>query len=300
MKTLEKVKELKHTINTKDIDGNDMIIKISLDDDCKNEHDDFSITATIFEKGKPHTDKYFIAAGCCHDDILKTRPDLKIFVDLHLCQSNGAPMCAIDNGFYHLQQSTYEVAKDYIRATDKEMETIIKTKNAEKLYFGLILFQLGIVKRWEAEAKKAIAILEKLTGLKYENNDQPRIDKIIDEETLKSISVKVKNGEYTNKATFERAEAQKEALNRKILLDLKKGRDKAIEDARNEYNVCCAIAKSGLSLDNFIYHKHSNEGVFNWKGYEKQITHKEFFDFVRTVDYTKLPKNVSFKMGDKK
>ena len=99
---------LRHKIVTTDIKGNPMYISIRLDDQCKNGHQDFAITATIYEKGKPQTDRNMIAGGCCHEEILKAHPELKIFVDLHLCDYSGAPMYAEENGFYHLRRMTKE------------------------------------------------------------------------------------------------------------------------------------------------------------------------------------------------
>lgn len=55
--------DLRHTIDTKDKDGNSMRIKIRLNDECKNGHQDFAITADVWEKGKPKTDRYCIMGG---------------------------------------------------------------------------------------------------------------------------------------------------------------------------------------------------------------------------------------------
>lgn len=87
--------DLRHTISTKDADGNPMTIKIRLNDECKNGHQDFAITGDIYQKGKPRIDKYFISVGCIHDEILKSAPELQLFVSLHLCDYKGIPMHAI-------------------------------------------------------------------------------------------------------------------------------------------------------------------------------------------------------------
>lgn len=54
----------------------------------------FSLTATGYENGRESF------GGCCHKEILAQRPDFKIIADLHLSDDDGAPMCAVSNGWY--------------------------------------------------------------------------------------------------------------------------------------------------------------------------------------------------------
>src|SRR5687767_13442779 len=124
--TIEIVNSLKHTIYTKDANGDILHIEIRLSDDCKNGHNDFAITASCYDKkGKGSTaDRYYLYGGCAHDDILKVHPDLKIFVDLHLADFRGVPMYAVENGFYHLTEGKLKVAQEHARATDSEFEVL--------------------------------------------------------------------------------------------------------------------------------------------------------------------------------
>lgn len=60
-----------------------------------------------------------------------------------------------------------------------------------------------------------------------------------------------------------------------------------------------AVLDAGISLKNAIYYNHSNELAFNWNDYEEKVTQEQFdkFDkFVNTVDKTKLPENITFKL----
>lgn len=127
IETIEKSNSLKHRIYTKDVNGDILHIGIRLNDECKNGHQDFAITASCYNKkgGGSTADKWFLYGGCSHDDILKVCPELQQFVDLHLCDYNGAPMYAEANGFYHLQEarkdpSKMEMAREYVRATTEE------------------------------------------------------------------------------------------------------------------------------------------------------------------------------------
>lgn len=92
------------TIKTHTVHGEPMHIHIRLSDSCKNGHNEFAITADIWHKGAHKlTERNIDRCGCCHEDILKKNPSLKLFVDLHLSDESGAPMNAVENGYYHLQ-----------------------------------------------------------------------------------------------------------------------------------------------------------------------------------------------------
>jgi hypothetical protein len=203
---------LKHNIETKDKEGNSMYIKIRLNDECKNGYQYFSITCDIYEKGKPKTDRYFISGGCCHDEILKAKPQLKIFINLHLCDYKGIPTYAVENGFYHLENgfnSTKTEDKnfkskfcEYYRITDGQFHKLSTSKN--KLQFALNLQNLGILEQWEQEANKAIKLLENwtettfLVDSKRTQFNAPKPEEI-EEENKKQIS-----GYYTPQAGQQR------------------------------------------------------------------------------------------------
>lgn len=53
------------------------------------------------------------------------------------------------------------------------------------------------------------------------------------------------------------------------------------------------ILDSGLSVDNYNDRK---EVVFNWLEYKDKISQDVFIDFLNNVDYSKLPKGITFKI----
>ena len=286
--TTEQSNSLIHTIDTNNSEVN-MRIKIRLNDECKNGHQDFSITATYWEVGKVRNNRNMIAGGCCHDEILKHRPDLQIFVNLHLCDFTGCPMYAVENGFYHLTNGFNNTKPNeanfkaefcsYYRITAEQFDILAQSEN--KLRYAINLQKLGILLQWMDEARQAILLLEQWTGKKFlidsvrTQYTAPTAEQIADEQAKENA------GYYLPSKIQERKDkAIQDAKNveyYKILTELGKAKKKA----QREYDVKKAVLDGGLSLDNFIYYSHSNEGCFNWKNYGEKVTEQQFADFVR-------------------
>lgn len=122
---------LKHGLRKLNID-------IRLNDECKNGHEDFSITGSYWSK----ENKGYEAdgGGCIHDTILAVRPELKIFVDLHLCDRKGVPMYAVDNGMYFLfKEKKYDYVKQHFMINDAELEVLKAQPDDDKEYFQYII-----------------------------------------------------------------------------------------------------------------------------------------------------------------
>lgn len=119
--------------------------------------------------------------------------------------------------------------------------------------------------------------------------------KLTDEErTL--IENRIKGGYYTSEAIQARKDQKKreeyEKKRNEIIADF----EKEIQKAENRKLVRLAVLDAGISLKNVIYYNHSNEIAFNWNDYEKKVTQEQFDKFINTVDKTKLPENITFKL----
>ena len=169
---METTNNLKHKISI--TEKSNCVISIRLNDECKNGHEDFSITADFWKLESPRTDGNWIMGGCCHEEILKFRPDLKIFVDLHLNDFRGYPMYYIQNAFFHLKNK-YNSAmtktrfmETYFVTPEQYDELLFKANTEDEFGFLLIKkFKNNLI--WEDLAKKAIEKLEKLTSLKFQS-----------------------------------------------------------------------------------------------------------------------------------
>lgn len=292
--------DLRHTINTT-WKGNPMEIKIRLNDECNNGHQDFSITATVWEKGKPRNDRNMLMGGCCHEAILQAKPSLKQFVSLHLCDYKGIPMHAGANGFYFLRNGFNNTKIDnplfpaeyceYYRISKEQFAELQKTENV--LQFSIALKELGILAQWEAEAKKAIEELERLTGTKFIIDSKRTQFVEPTEEELQEEAKKQASGYYTEAAREERKEAKKQAAFTKLRAEF----EAATQKAEIEYLAKYAILEAGGEevLKNCIYYSHSKEIAFNWKGYD-QLS-QETIDHVKKV--AKLPEGVTYSTKER-
>lgn len=73
--------------------------KVRFDDECKNGHNTFAITADILDM-RYRGERAFLGGGCCHDEIAKAFPELAPLIRWHLTSSDG-PMHYIANTVFH-------------------------------------------------------------------------------------------------------------------------------------------------------------------------------------------------------
>lgn len=275
------------------------IIKISLADECKNGHQDFSITGSIYEKGKALTDRNMISGGAIGDEIAKAFPELAIFNRLHLCDSDGIPMYAVENGFYHLKngfnsKSTGDLFKsefcDYYRLTPEQFDIVSKSEN--KIEYALLLQDLGILAQWKEEAKQAIKQLEKLTGDEFIYDSKKSQYNAPEIAQIEDFRQKKASGYFSDELKQKRAIETKESEQQKKINDLKATAQKDINAINTELNIKLYVLSCGLSIDNMIYYKHNNTLAFNWKNYGDTISESEYNYFVENIDYAKLPEGI--------
>lgn len=276
--------------------GNTRItVKIRLNDECKNGHQDFSITADGYKKINGRFYESF--GGCCYDEIKKYFPEYSIFVTLHLSTYKGIPMYAAENGFYHIKKDKMKKEKfcEYYRVTSDQYDILVKSENI--LEFSILLYELKVLEQWKKQADEGILLLEKLTGKtflidsKKEGYNKPSETEIIKFNELK------KSGYFSDENKEKRENEQREKEKEKQINDVISYANKKIDEIRKERDVKLYVLKNGLPIDNFIYYS-TNKAVFNWKSYDKKITIDEFKKFCDKIDYDNLPAGISFQMKE--
>jgi len=169
---------MKKTIRTKDKNGNTMFINIEL---CRTNHVYWSITADVYEKGKRIINKNLIHCGCVHDEILKAKPEFKIFVNLHLSDDNGIPMNAIENGFY-FYEIMYGIAKyhipevgdyekyrnvlmNHLRISESSVDKLIRSMEGKTEREAKVIFSSycgSLLDIWKMQSEEAKVMLNNL------------------------------------------------------------------------------------------------------------------------------------------
>lgn len=278
-----------------------MTVKISLADDCKNKICHFSITADIERQAKNGRWVYY-SGGCCHEEIKKHFPAFYQFINLHCCNHYGQETYAVENGIYYLVNNNLEYAKQYLRATDEEINTLKAIAATEdKQYFKYQLFALGIVDRWAQEANDAIKELERLCGCKWVNPYSPDEERFyikpLTGEELDQINDRIKSGHYTPAAIQDRAQQLAQEKRDKQRAEIISRYENSIKRAQQAQRVMLTVFDFGIDTDNVIYYDHSNILSFNWKNYGDKIPQEVFVDFVNNVDRSQLPEGIQFKFN---
>lgn len=296
-------------------------VQIRLNDECKNGHQDFSITGGIYgNQNGIKTDRSHLTSGCIHEEISQYFPEFKNFVDLHSCDYNGVPMYAVENGFFHLKEgfsnlkgkTQKEYFCDYYRVTGEQYDKLLKSENPTE--YAILLRELGVLNQWQKEADNAIKVLEGLTGTKFLIDSVRSQYKAPSEEEIKTFEDRKANGYYSDDAKAERMTNARKLKIEKMIEYITETKNKKVKDITEDAAVKIWLInkiektqtkREGLKLDfeaftdNSIYYNHTNKIGFNWKGYGKKVTKEQFQIFCDSLtesDFDKLPNGISFEL----
>ena len=257
--------------DSKEVNNTVVYVTISLDDECNNGHNTFSITGEVFQKGKPRTDGNMICCGCCHEKILEAFPEFKMFVDLHLSSSDGYPMYLGQNAAYLIRIGDDEKAINELRC-DVDTYDKIRPYYVDNLLFKKAIADYGLLDIWNEQAKKAISYLERLTGDEFvENKHVP----FFSEKETELID----GGSVTLESVLNKREIEKKEKRAKQIEEIDKKYSRRVKNAELEKKV--RLLMLDFDGDNWIWYSHSNTLCFNWKSYERKVTKQEVEDFMK-------------------
>lgn len=300
-------------------------IELSLADDCKNGHEDFSLTADIEEKGERGR-WVESGGGCCHDHILELMPELKPFADLHLCTWEGIPMHAAANGWYWLQGVRPEIADhekslgachggtgssakspqecrrifgEHFRVTDAEIDQILALFPRSEKELQIITEDMGLPVRWKSEAAAAIAQLEAWTGATFESKATRKTWEPVSQGERELYQHRKASGYYSPEQVAARDAERLAAAKAARIAELKADHQKGTWKLENKLAVALCLAERFTGNVNAIYYDHTSTVQFNWCNHEKLITREEFDQFSASVDWSKLPQGLNFAFQER-
>jgi hypothetical protein len=292
-----KTNDLRFTDNRVGKNGEQWAIKIRLNDECKNGHQDFSITGTCWEAGKAKIDRYMIHGGACGDEISVLFPEYEIFNRLHLCDYMGIPMHCSANGFYHLRAGFQNYAEGetlksrwckYYRVSPDQFDVLFTAES--EMHFAILLERLGIFEQWKAEADLAIKKLEELTGDEFVVDSVRTQYHRPSDEKMKEESERISNGYYSAEEKQKRVlEAEKKKLQ---AIDEKE--ETEIQKIRLEYKIKRILFSAGeKAYANYIFYSHTNTIKFNWRGFGDEMSAEEILEAKNKIENL-LPEGVTF------
>lgn len=281
------------------------VIKISLDDDCRNGHEDFSLTADIYEK-TPHGWRD-VGGGCCHDHILKLRPELAPFAALHLSTFDGVPMHVFGNAFYWFAGIPDNLGKEYhgwsgsfgkspaecraifishTRVTAEECAALEEEGIYTQEELQAALEDLQLPARWKAEAQAAIKQLEEWTGNEFESKATRERYAPLSAEVRAMIQERKLNGYYLPENVAARAEAARIKTKADKLEALTADFEKSISMLRAEYEGTRWLLERNLSIENWIYYSHTQRFCFGWRNPAKSAEVSAVLDHLSEAPFS--------------
>ena len=108
---------MKKTFKKELSDGSVLVANVRFDDECKNGHNTFAITADLYEEARRGKKRYLTSCGCQHDLVAIHFPELAPLIKWHLTSTDG-PLHYVANTVYHAEQGKLDYARKSAIAPD--------------------------------------------------------------------------------------------------------------------------------------------------------------------------------------
>lgn len=243
--------------------------------------------------------KNVFESECIHDEILKYFPEFKIFVNLHGNDSYGMPMYMLSNLKFAIDNNKIDAICRTLHISKGTGKEII-CWGEDLDYIKYFLEENDIIYHLRSKANKAIKLLEKLTGDEFENPDILGIFDYIPlgKEKKDSIKKMHEKGYFTIDNVIKRREEKIREIQLQRLESEKKKLESEKKEIDNEIQVLQYLFDKGIKIDCHAYLRSVNILSINLlKNGDGVMTENEYKDFINSVDYSKLPKNISFEFN---
>lgn len=237
--------------------------------------------------------------GSIHDEIVKYFPEFKIFVNLHGNDSYGMPEYMLSNLKFEIDNGKIAAIRRTLGISEGMAKEII-CWGEEIDYMKYFLEENGIIYHLRSKANKAIKMLEELTGNEFDNPDILGIYDYIP--LCKEVKDRIKNlhekGYFTIDNVIKRRGEKIREIQMQRLESEKKKLESEKKEIDNEIQVLQYLFDKGIKIDCHAYLRSVNILSINLlKNGEGVMTENEYKDFIKSVDYSKLPKNISFEFN---
>jgi len=160
-------------------------------------HNDF--TAVFSDEGTGPENRYFsftgdMEEGSCAigDKIAAVYPPFQILEDLHLCNLDGEPIHALENGFYHFKESGWDIKalEKYwkVELTDKQKAAIFQAQANQNAKKGVAEVMEEIRPLWAAKVKGARKLLASTPSNLTEIDETIKIDDFEEPEKVRALA----------------------------------------------------------------------------------------------------------------
>jgi hypothetical protein len=156
---------------------------------------------------------------------------------------------------------------------------------------------LGFPARWKAESNAAIAILEEMTGQKFETASTKPGFTPVTSEARELAAQRKASGYYQPEQVAARLAEKRKAGILKALAELEKDRAKTLDGLESGWKVDRFLinrfgSKHGCNL---IYYTHTNTLTANWSTCDRLMSKEEFDEMERTANPADLPEGMKWE-----
>lgn len=283
---------------TKKINKNTFIdLKIGLIYIKENGYSYFSATGELYTINNGI--KNVFESGRIHEEILKYFPEFKIFIDLHGYNSYGMPIYMLSNLKFYIDNNKIDAICRTLHISEKIAKEMICWGD-EIDYIKYFLEENGIISSLMRMSEKAIKLLEELTGDEFENPDMLGIYNYCP--LCKEVKDRIKKLHEKGYFTIDNVIKRRNKKIKEIQIQRLKSKKDRLENEKkeidNEIKVLEYLFDKGIKFDCHAYLRSVNILSINLlKNGEGLMSENEYKEFIESVDYSKLPKNISFKFN---
>lgn len=200
-------------------------------------------------------------------------PELRPVLTVNGCDVHGVNSWGVVNALYFwFNENKPAPVLEGLRVSEPEARALMLANDPEILRYQLV--KLGIIDRWQEEARAAVETLEELTGETFKNPFAPEEERAnfepIPAHLLPVIEERINNGYYSPEQTKAREDAENRAKAATKRADMIQKAAAKIAAVRYELRVMLFLLDTFGTVENVIFYDHTKTVGFNWSGLSRE------------------------------